>query len=103
MAGMRSRLVGTRASREGEPYTHNANVTDAAMVRRMSNPRPPNSMTRPEKRASGAWADAEGAVDRFRCPATGPIHTGERELAWPSIQGSESQAWCARSRGQKGT
>jgi hypothetical protein len=33
MAGMRSSLVGTRASGEGEPYTQDANVTDAAMVR----------------------------------------------------------------------
>jgi hypothetical protein len=33
MAGMRSSLVGTRAGGEGEPYTQDANVTDAAMVR----------------------------------------------------------------------
>jgi hypothetical protein len=30
---MRSSLGGTRASRAGEPYTQEANVTDAAMVR----------------------------------------------------------------------
>jgi hypothetical protein len=30
---MRSSLGGTRASREGEPYPQDANVTDAAMVR----------------------------------------------------------------------
>ena len=33
IAGMRSSLVGTRASGEGEPYSQEANVTDAAMVR----------------------------------------------------------------------
>src|SRR5687768_6506857 len=33
MAGMRSSLVGTRASREAEPYCQDANVTDAARVR----------------------------------------------------------------------
>jgi len=31
---MRLRVEGTRASREGEPYSQDANVTDAAMVRR---------------------------------------------------------------------
>jgi hypothetical protein len=35
MAGMRSSSVGTRASGAGEPYTQDANVTDADMVRLM--------------------------------------------------------------------
>jgi hypothetical protein len=38
---MRPSLVGTRASREGEPYTQEANVTDAAMVRLMVEPETP--------------------------------------------------------------
>jgi hypothetical protein len=41
MAGMRSSLVGTRASREGEPYTQDANVTDAAMVSLIDEPETP--------------------------------------------------------------
>jgi hypothetical protein len=38
---MRPSLVGTRASREGEPYTQDANVTDAAMVRLTVEPETP--------------------------------------------------------------
>jgi hypothetical protein len=41
MVGMRSSLVGTRASREGEPYAQEANVTDAARVRLPVEPKIP--------------------------------------------------------------
>jgi hypothetical protein len=34
MAGMRASVVGNRASGEGEPYPHEAHVTDAALVTR---------------------------------------------------------------------
>jgi hypothetical protein len=44
MVGMRSSLVGTRASRDGEPYAQEANVTDAAMVRLYVEPETPYNL-----------------------------------------------------------
>jgi hypothetical protein len=44
---MRSSSEGTRESREGEPYSQNANFTEAAMVKLMSNRRDPISIDTP--------------------------------------------------------
>ncbi len=86
MAGMRSSLVGTRASREGEPYTQDANVTDAVMVRLSCRTRDTLISCTSLRR----WLRGRGTkqVTQYvvTCPATESASSGEREPPWPYIQ-----------------
>jgi hypothetical protein len=104
MTGMRSSSGGTRASRAGEPYPHDANVTDAARVRRSC--RTPDTLS-PHTSLS-RWLRGRGMKRGPRtCLAPAPrpeIHrTGERARQRPDIPSRELQTWYARPRGQKGT
>jgi hypothetical protein len=69
----------------GEPYAQEAHVTDAAMVRLMSNPRHPISIDTPTMaRRCGSKAGGNGILPSH--PATERVTSGEREPTRPYIQ-----------------
>jgi hypothetical protein len=77
--------VGTRASREGEPYAQEANVTDAAMVRLMSNLRHPITTIHTQTMAKGCGNEVGADIPVGAHPATGRSIPGEREPHGPYI------------------
>ncbi len=81
---MRSSLVGTRASRASELYTQDANVTDAAMVRRYGRTRDTLSPHHHRRWLSGGRRSMSGEPVPS-CPATGGHVTGEQEPGGPDI------------------
>src|ERR671911_471861 len=101
---MRSSLVGTRASGAGEPYTQEANVTDAAMVR--LNCRTQDTLESwdfPRRWLKGRGTK-QGRCWNIPCPATDPLGCQDvREADGPYIPPDEFRAWSATSRGPKGT